>query len=286
MIVDFIPGRAAPETTAPETAAPETTAQAARLRFRAGAFAGPTAGMARGFVQANIAILPSAHAEAFGRYCAANAQACPVLAISAPGDPTLPTLGAGIDIRHDLPRYRVLRDGAPAACPTDIADIWREDLVTFAIGCSFTFETALLDAGIPLRHVAEGRNVAMYRTSRQTTPKGPFHGPLVVSMRPLSSGDADRAAEITAGFPDMHGAPVHRGDPAALGIADLAHPDYGDPVAILPGEEPVFWACGVTSQTALEAARLPFFIGHAPGSMLVTDLKHGCPSPRLRPYPG
>ncbi len=263
----------------------ETAAQAARRSFRAGAFAGPTSGMAHGFVQANIAILPAAFADAFRRYCAANAQACPVLAISAPGDPSLPTLGAGIDIRHDLPRYRVHREGAPLTAPTDIADIWREDLVTFAIGCSFTFETALLDAGIPLRHVAERRNVAMYRTAIPTTQAGPFHGPLVVSMRPLSPGDADRAAEITARFPDMHGAPVHRGDPAALGIADLARPDYGDPIAILPGEQPVFWACGVTSQTALEGARLPFFIGHAPGSMLITDLKHGCPTPVLPAYP-
>ncbi len=271
-----------------ETPMSETPAQAARRRFRAGAFAGPTAGIAPGAIQANIAILPAAYAEAFARYCRANAQACPVLAIAKPGDPSLPTLGDGIDIRHDLPRYRVYRDGAPVASPIDIADLWRDDLVTFAIGCSFTFESALMQAGIPLRHVAEGRNVAMYRTNRDTLPSGPFHGPLVVSMRPLTPGDADRATEITARFPQMHGAPVHRGDPAALGIASLACPDYGDPAAILPGEEPVFWACGVTSQAALQAARLPFFIGHAPGSMLITDRTHGWPhsEPHSEPMGG
>ena len=142
------------------------------------------------------------------------------------------------------------------------------------IGCSFTFERALIVAGIPLRHMAEGRNVAMYRTSVATVPAGPFGGPLVVSMRPVRAGDADRAAEITACFPDMHGRPIHVGDPAALGIADLSKPDYGDAVAVLPGEVPVFWACGVTSQAALEGAGLPLFLAHAPGCMLVTDLHH------------
>ena len=177
-------------------------------------------------------------------------------------------------MRHDLPGYRVFRDGEPTEEMTDIAAIWRDDLVTCVIGCSFTFEAALIAAGIPLRHVAQGRNVAMYRTNRATVPAGPFGGPLVVSMRPLKPADADRAAEITARYPDMHGAPIHRGDPAALGIADLGRPDYGEAVAVEPGEIPVFWACGVTSQVAAEAARLPFFIAHAPGKMLITDLRH------------
>ena len=183
-------------------------------------------------------------------------------------------MGEGIDIRHDLPRYRVFTNGRFREERTDIARGWRDDLVTFVIGCSFTFERALVDAGIPLRHLQQGRNVAMYRTTVPTVPAGPFGGPLVVSMRPIATADVGRASEVTGRFPDMHGRPVHHGDPQAIGIASLGEPDWGDAVGIEPGEMPVFWACGVTSQTALEAARLPFFIAHAPGSMLVTDLRH------------
>jgi uncharacterized protein YcsI (UPF0317 family) len=242
-----------------------------RRRIRTGAIAGPTAGLAPGHLQANIAILPAADAADFARYCRLNAQACPLLEISAPGDPSLPGLGRDIDISRDLPRYWVFRDGARTAETGDVAALWRDDLVTFAIGCSFTFERALMESGIPLRHVAEGRNVAMYRTARQTVPAGRFGGPLVVSMRPIAAADVARATSITARFPDAHGAPVHAGDAAALGIADLGQPDYGDAVAIRPGEVPVFWACGVTSQAALLGAGLAFFIVHAPGCMLVTD---------------
>lgn len=246
---------------------------AARRAIRAGAFTGPTAGLAPGHVQANILILPAENAGDFIAFCRANARACPLLATAAPGDPALRALGADIDIRHDLPRYRVFRDGL-ARETTDIAALWRADLVTCAIGCSFTFEAALIAAGIPLRHVTERRNVAMYRTDRATVPVGRFAGKLVVSMRPIRAAEADRAAAITARFPDMHGAPIHRGDPAALGIADLAAPDHGDPIAIAADEIPMFWACGVTSQEAAEAARLPFFIAHAPGRMLITDRTH------------
>ena len=249
------------------------TARGARRAIRAGTVTGTTAGLAPGHVQANIVILPAAQADQFAAFCRANHRSCPLLATSDAGDPGLPALGEDIDIRHDLPGYRVFRDGC-ATEVTDIAALWREDLVTCAIGCSFTFEAALLAAGIPLRHVAEGRNVAMYRTDRATVPAGPFGGKLVVSMRPLRPEDADRAASITAGFPDMHGAPIHRGSPDALGIADLRRPDYGDAVRIEPGEEAVFWACGVTSQVAVESAGLQFFIAHAPGKMLVTDRRH------------
>jgi uncharacterized protein YcsI (UPF0317 family) len=252
----------------------QDAARSARERIRQGAIDGNTAGLARGFIQANIAIVPQAVASDFAAFCAANPRACPVLAIGKPGDPALPGLGAGIDIRTDLPRYRVYRDGALASQPTEIRDLWRDDLVTFAIGCSFTFESAMLDEGLPLRHVARGRNVAMYRTDIDTTPAGPFGGKLVVSMRPFSASDAARAGAISARFPSMHGAPIHAGDPAALGIGDLRQPDYGEPVEVLAGEVPLFWACGVTSQVALQSASLPLFIAHAPGCMLITDLPH------------
>jgi uncharacterized protein YcsI (UPF0317 family) len=252
----------------------EHPARAVRASIRAGAIAGNTAGLAHGYVQGNVAIVPSGAADEFARFCAANARACPILAIGRAGDPTLPTLGEGIDIRTDLPRYRVYRDGALAAETEEIAAFWRQDFVTFVIGCSFTFENALQDAGVPLRHVAQKRNVAMYRTNRRTEAVGAFGGALVVSMRPFSPADADRATEISAGFPTMHGAPIHRGDPAALGIADLSSPDYGESVAVEEDDVALFWACGVTSQVALQSARLPLFIAHAPGCMLVTDLTH------------
>jgi uncharacterized protein YcsI (UPF0317 family) len=252
----------------------EHPARAARAAARAGALGGPTAGLARGYVQGNVAIVPSDAADDFARYCAANARACPVLAIGRAGAPGLPELGEGIDIRTDLPRYFVYRDGELAEETREITTLWRQDFVTFVIGCSFTFEHALQAAGLPLRHVEQQRNVAMYRTNRLTQAVGPFGGALVVSMRPFSPADADRAAEISGRFPRMHGAPIHRGDHSALGVADLSRPDYGEAVAVNSGEVPLFWACGVTSQVALQSARLPLFIAHAPGCMLITDLTH------------
>ena len=245
-----------------------------RLRARSGALAGHTSGLGAGFIQANIVILPAPYADDFAAFCASNAQACPLLGRSLPGDPAIPAIAGDLDMRHDLPAYRVFHDGRPTGIAHDVAALWRDDLVTFAIGCSFTFEAGLLRAGIPLRHVSQGRNVAMFRTNVPTRPAGPFAGPLVVSMRPVARADVARAAAITEGFPEAHGAPVHAGDPAALGIADIARPDYGDPVEVAPGEDPVFWACGVTSQVAVERAAIPFFIAHAPGAMLVTDLRH------------
>lgn len=242
-----------------------------RAAIRAGRIAGTTAGLAPGCAQGNVAIVPAAYAPAFEAFCRANPQACPLLAVGRPGDPSLPGLGADIDIRADLPRYRVFRDGTTREA-NDVRELWRDDLVTFVIGCSFTFDDALRDAGLPPRHVLLGRNVAMYRTSIAAVAAPPFAGPLVVSMRPYPAPEAERAAALSARFPNMHGAPVHVGDPAALGIADLARPDFGDPPDLAPGDVAMFWACGVTSQTAIEAARLPFAITHAPGAMLVTDL--------------
>jgi uncharacterized protein YcsI (UPF0317 family) len=249
-------------------------ARATRAAIRAGEFTGPTAGLAHGWVQGNVAIVPSNAADNFARYCAANSRACPVLAIGRAGEPALPTLGEDIDIRTDLPRYFIYRDGELVGETQEITRLWRQDFVTFVFGCSFTFENALRDAGVPLRHVGEKRNVAMYRTNRPTEAVGPFGGALVVSMRPFSPADADRATAISARFPTMHGAPIHRGDPDALGIADLSRPDYGEAVPIRPDDVPLFWACGVTSQVALQSARLPLFIAHAPGCMLITDLTH------------
>jgi uncharacterized protein YcsI (UPF0317 family) len=206
------------------------------------------------------------------RYCQRNPKPCPLLAVSEPGDASLATLGAGIDIRTDLPRYRVWREGELVAEPTDIRSLWQNDFVTFVIGCSFSFEEALMADGIRLRHIEQQRNVAMYRTNIATSPAGPFSGPMVVSMRPMNAADAIRAVQITSRLPAVHGAPMHIGDPAQIGITDLSKPDYGDAVEVRAGELPVFWACGVTPQAALVQARVPLAITHAPGAMLVTDL--------------
>jgi uncharacterized protein YcsI (UPF0317 family) len=243
-----------------------------RAAFRRGEWQTHTSGLASDRVQGNLVVLPARWVFDFLRFCQRNPKPCPVLAVGEPGNPALPTLGEDIDIRTDLPRYRVWRDGALVAEPTDVTDLWRDDLVSFVIGCSFSFEQALLEEGIRLRHVDEGKNVAMYRTNVPTVAAGPFSGPMVVSMRPLRAADAIRAVQITSRFPSVHGAPVHLGDPREIGIADLARPDYGDAVDILRGELPVFWACGVTPQAALLAARPEFCITHAPGAMLITDL--------------
>lgn len=259
-----------PAGTTEETA----SGQAVRLAARAGRLSGHTSALAPGFVQGNLAILPAALAGDFLRFCQRNPKPCPVLGLSEPGSPHIPELGADLDLRTDLPRYRLWRHGVLAEEPTDIRHLWRDDLVAFVLGCSFTFEHALLDAGIPLRHVAEGRNVAMWRTNIACAPAGPFAGPMVVSMRPFAPADAIRAIQITSRFPAVHGAPVHLGDPGQIGIADLARPDYGDAVAVRAGEIPLFWACGVTPQAVIAAAKPDFAITHAPGAMLVTDLRN------------
>lgn len=243
-----------------------------RERIRAGEFQSHTSGVAEDFVQGNVVILPQKYAKDFAAFCERNPKPCPVLALGDAGEPTLRSLGADIDIRTDVPRYRVWRNGELAAEPTDIQSVWRDDLVTFVIGCSFSFEWALAQEGIALRHVNQGKNVAMYRTNVATTPAGVFYGPMVVSMRPLNAKDAVRAYEITSRYPRVHGAPVHVGDPSVLGIADLQRPDYGDAVEVKPDETPVFWACGVTPQAAITQAKPDFCITHAPGSMLITDL--------------
>ena len=247
-------------------------AAAVRFAIRRGDWAAHTSGLADDHVQGNVVILPKQQADDFLLYCQRNPKPCPLLAVSGVGDPRLPSLGADIDIRSDLPRYRVWRDGALTDQPTDITALWRDDLVTFVIGCSFSFEQALMQAGMKLRHVEQARNVSMYRTNMATAAAGVFHGPMVVSMRPLKAADAIRAVQITSRFPAVHGAPVHIGDPSLIGIEDLSRPDYGDAVDVRPDELPVFWACGVTPQAAIARARPAFCITHAPGSMLITDL--------------
>jgi uncharacterized protein YcsI (UPF0317 family) len=252
----------------------EATSPEARARIRAGAWSGPTSGMAPERVQGNVVILPRALAADFLRFCQMNPKPCPLIGVSQPGDPGLPALGRDIDIRTDVPRYRVFRDGRCVDEPTDILALWREDLVAFVLGCSLSFEQALAAAGLPLKHVESGTAVPMYRTSIATQPAGPFRGPMVVSMRPYRPADAIRAIQITSRFPTMHGAPVHLGFPEAIGIRDLAKPDYGSPVELAPGELPLFWACGVTPQAVVEAAKLEFCITHYPGAMLITDLRN------------
>lgn len=247
-------------------------AQQVRELIRQGDWHSHTSGLASDHVQGNVVILPEVMASDFLRYCQRNPKPCPLLAVSEPGQAKLPTLGGDIDICTDLPRYRVWRDGAVVDEPTDISALWRDDLVTFVLGCSFSFEQALLEAGLPLRHIEQGKNVAMYRTNIQTERAGLFHGPMVVTMRPMKAAAAIRAVQITSRFPNVHGAPVHLGDPAAIGITNLAAPDYGDAVEVMDDEIPVFWACGVTPQAALVQARPAFCITHAPGAMLITDL--------------
>ncbi|WP_283616019.1 putative hydro-lyase [Mycolicibacterium poriferae] len=243
----------------------------ARTRFRAG-LSVPTAGWSAGYAQANLIAVPRDYAYELLLFAQRNPKACPVLDVFEPGNHSGPMLPDG-DIRTDVPAYRVYVDGELVAEPSDVVEFWTDDLVAFAIGCSFTFEAALQDSGVPVRHIEQGRNVPMYRTNRMCRPAGRMSGPLVVSMRPVAPEQVADAVRITSRYPSVHGAPVHVGDPAALGIADLAAPDFGDPVDIQPAEIPVFWACGVTPQAAVMQTRPPLAIGHAPGHMLITDLR-------------
>jgi uncharacterized protein YcsI (UPF0317 family) len=243
-----------------------------RALCRNGEFTGPTSGFAKGHVQANMLIVPREHAFDFLLFCQRNPKPCPIVEVLEPGS-VEPICAPGGDVRSDLPGYRVYEDGVLSQELTDIRSLWRDDFVTFLIGCSFSFEDALMEGGIPLRHVQKGVNVAMYRTNLACLPAGRFQGNMVVSMRPIKSRDIARAVEISGRFPQVHGAPVHIGHPEAIGIADLSRPDYGDPVELLDDELPVFWACGVTPQYVAELSRLPYCISHAPGKMLVTDWK-------------
>jgi uncharacterized protein YcsI (UPF0317 family) len=244
-----------------------------RAACRTGEHAEPTPGLALGYVQANLVVLPKDWAFDFLLFCQRNPKPCPLLDVTEPGDPEPKFVAAGSDLRTDLPAYRVWKNGELVAEPTDITPYWRDDLVSFVIGCSFTFENALLAAGVPVRHIEAGTNVPMYRTNIACRPAGRFSGPMVVSMRPLMPDQALKATRICSRFPRAHGAPVHLGDPAAIGIRDINEPDFGDPVEIRAGEVPVFWACGVTPQAALMQARPPFAVTHKPGHMFLTDVR-------------
>ncbi|MEL7462878.1 MAG: putative hydro-lyase [Pseudomonadota bacterium] len=243
---------------------------AVRAAIRSGAYQGHTAGLAPGKLQANLAILTGDYAADFERFCRLNPQPCPLVGMTAPGDPHWRALG-DIDIRTDVPSYNIYRNGELAGRATDIRDLWTDDMVAFALGCSFTFEKALVEAGVPMAHIEADATVPMFRTNIETTNAGPFGGGMVVSMRHVAEDQVDLARETTARFPWAHGAPVHVGDPAEIGIADVMRPDWGDPPVHQNGV-PMFWACGVTPQNALTAARPPLCITHTPGRMLVCDL--------------
>jgi len=265
----------APQQTRPgerfdALAAARATPAEARQRYREGLVA-PTTGWAAGFTQTNLVMLPQDWAFDMLLFGQRNPQPVPLLDVTDPGA-TSSRLAPDADLRSDVPRYRVWHDGELVAEPTDVTSLWRDDLVTFLIGCSFSFEKALMSAGVPIRHIEQGRNVSMYRTSVDCESAGRLSGPLVVSMRPIPARQVVTAVQVTERMPEVHGAPVHIGVPEALGIADVAAPDFGDPVRFEDGDVPVFWACGVTPQAALMASRPPFAITHAPGHMFVTDI--------------
>ncbi|WP_415903085.1 putative hydro-lyase [Neptuniibacter sp. QD29_5] len=244
-----------------------------RQMIRRGEFQENTSGAAAGFVQGNLVILPKGYAGDFLQFCQLNPKPCPLIGMSEkPGEFMLPSLGEDLNICTDIPKYRVYRDGELIEELPDVSALWRGDLVTFVLGCSFSFEEALLADGLEIRNITEGVNVPMYRTNIPCKPAGCFSGDTVVSMRPMKAADAIRAIQICSRFPSVHGAPLHLGDPTEIGIKDIHKPDFGDAVTINEGELPVFWACGVTPQVAIEQAKPSFCITHSPGHMIVTDL--------------
>jgi len=245
-----------------------------RALIRKGEICRPTSGMCAGYAQANLVILPKSQAFDFLLFTQRNPKACPILEVTDAGSRILNIVAPGADIATDVPKYRVYEKGVLTGEYTDITKFWRDDLVSFLIGCSFSFESALLEAGVPVRHIEENRNVPMYDTNIACQPAGMFHGNMVVSMRPLTSRQAIRAVSITAGMPRVHGAPIQIGNPAEIGIQDINHPDYGDAVTIHEGEIPVFWPCGVTPQNVIMASKPDFVITHAPGHMFITDVKN------------
>ena len=253
--------------------------QDVRAAIRAGAYQSHTAGLGRGYLQANLAIMPSTYALDFMRYCQRNPKPCPLTGVSDTGNPRMFTMGRDIDIRTDVPAYNIYCDGKLETSVSDIKDLWTDDMVVFALGCSFTFENALEKADVPVWHIDNNKTVPMFRSNIDTVPSGPFSGKMVVSMRAIPEDRVDEVIAISRRFPLAHGAPVYWGDPAGLGIADIANPDWGDAAPVGAGEVPVFWACGVTPQVAIETARLPICITHKPGHMLITDVAEDAENP-------
>lgn len=253
--------------------------QVVRRLIRQGRHQGQTAGLAPGRLQANLVVLPASRALDFMRYCQRNPKPCPLVGVTDTGDPFFRTLGADIDLRTDLPAYNIYRDGRLVESRSCLIELWQDDFVAFALGCSFTFERALMAAGMPLDHIEANRTVAMYRTSIETRPAGPFAGGMVVSMRPIDDDRVADAIDISKRYPLAHGEPIHVGDPDAIGIVDLDAPDWGDPPRIPIGRTPVFWACGVTPQNAIRQARPPICITHKPEHMLITDVDEFAETP-------
>ena len=239
-------------------------------QIRGGRWRGVTSGVAPGYVQANLAILPQDLAFEFLLFCQRNPKPCPLLEVIEAGNVEPVLTAAGADIRTDIPGYRIYENGVMVDEVESLVPHWRDDLVSFLMGCSFSFETAMIEVGIPLRHQELERNVAMYITNIPTTPAGRFSGPMVVSMRPIKREQIVRAVQVTSRFPATHGAPVHIGDPSAIGIKDISRPDFGDAVDIYPGEEPVFWACGVTPQAVALNCKPSLMMTHTPGMMFIT----------------
>lgn len=245
-----------------------------RALIRAGKFAGQTSGICNGYAQANLMILPKSYAYDFLLFTQRNPKSCPVLEVTDPGSRLLRHIAKDADIALDIPKYRIYKDGVFVEEATQIDTYWQDDFVSFLIGCSFSFESALLEAGVPVRQIEENKNVPMYITNIDCAEAGIFHGKLVVSMRPMPADKVIRAVTVTAGMPRVHGTPVHIGDPAKIGIRDIDKPDFGDSVTIHYGEVPVFWCCGVTPQSVVMQAKPTIAISHAPGHMLITDIKN------------
>ncbi|MCF2947792.1 putative hydro-lyase [Paraglaciecola aquimarina] len=255
------------------------TPQSIRQQIRNGDLTTPTSGYAPGFVQCNLVILPKTYAQDFAKFCQLNPRSCPLIAMSErPGDFSLKTLGENIDIRSDIPLYRIYKQGQLVGESNDITHIWQDDFVAFLLGCSFSFEEALIAEGIEIRNITEGKNVPMYKTNIQSKSVNGFAGNMVVSMRPMLAEDAQKSVTICQQFPQVHGAPIHIGAPQELGVLDINQPDFGDAVTIKDNEVPVFWACGVTPQVAIENAQPDICITHSPGHMLITDI----PNSQLR----
>jgi uncharacterized protein YcsI (UPF0317 family) len=251
----------------------EMTPSQVRKMIRRNELVRPTAGMASGYTQANLAILKKEDAFDFLLFAQRNPKSCPIIDVLEPGSPVPQMAAPTADIRTDIPKYRIYRHGELMEEVTDITRYWEDDMVGFLIGCSFTFEHALLNNGIPIRHIEEGCNVPMYITNLECTKAGKFHGMTVASMRPIPQEDVVRAVQVTSRFPAVHGAPIHIGNPAAIGVTDISRPDFGDAVTIKEGEVPVFWACGVTPQAVAMETKPALMITHAPGHMFITDLR-------------